>query len=82
MNCTVFEIKGRDPVEVLSQYLPEETERNVKNLSVGQDRWLTGQDLSGGPPEYVSKLLIHQCALQMGKSSISQSLIYFISLTI
>jgi hypothetical protein len=58
MNCTGFGSKDHDLIEVLSQYLPGETKRNVEDLSVSQDRWLTGQDSSRGSPEYISKSVV------------------------
>jgi hypothetical protein len=58
MNCTGLESKGHDLIEALFQYLSGDTERNVEDLSLGQDRWLTGQDSSGGSPDYMSKSVV------------------------
>jgi hypothetical protein len=72
MNCKGFKRKGHDLIEVLSQYLPGETERNMKNLILGQDRWLAGQYLSAAPPEYMSKSVVNT-----PMCSVNGEIIYF-----
>lgn len=37
MNCTVFESKGNDLIEVLFQHFSEDHERNVEDLSLSPD---------------------------------------------
>jgi hypothetical protein len=75
MNCTGFESKSHNLIEVVPQYLPGETERNVEDLSLGQDRWLSGQDSNGGPPEYMSKSVVNTPVCSVNGEVVSFSVI-------